>query len=520
VNYRWLLAVFLAGGALVRVWGLSDHGLWIDEYGTWWTVAGESWGDCWNRALAIHGQSPFYYFVVRASTELLGPGLFSLRLPSLVSGIGLLALGYPLALRVFRDPRIALLAVAAFAVNEHLIYYSQEARPYGLALLCAGASFTFYAALLERGGRGIRVAYVATTLLAYYVHYLFGIIVVAQVLHFALQRPWTAARWRPWLGTLALLALLTAPGLWQLRSLFGRRQTLDWITTPSGPFAALQFSIDLLDPVALAVVGAGVLVAWIRQREVEPIPAVAHPGIALLWFGVPILAFATLAPMAGISLLHPRYIMIALPAVPLLYAALLALPRGGPWLRTLPLALFLCVVVGLRILPMVQRNGGPFWWFFQHDWEATVDELVHDYRDGDLILYRTGFVELDELVRGRASATTTEFVEWPLLAHLPADREFRRIPLPYRETPELRALVASRLRAANPQRVWVVGLGPADSTTESFRALLRMAPHGRPMRVTQGNARGVVGLYLLEPRKRASGKGPAAAESRSLFDRR
>jgi len=55
------LTALLAVGASLRIYGLTDHGLWIDEYGTWWAVAGENWSHCWHRVIAIHGQSPLYY---------------------------------------------------------------------------------------------------------------------------------------------------------------------------------------------------------------------------------------------------------------------------------------------------------------------------------------------------------------------------------------------------------------------------------------------------------------------------
>ena len=503
---RWLLAAFLTLGAILRVHGLTDHELWIDEYGTWWAIAGDTWGDCWRRVLEIHGQSPFYYLVTRLCVDLLGIGTISLRLPSLAAGLGLLALAHPLALRIFRDRRIALLCVAALAVDDRLIYYSQEARPYALALLCAAGSFYSYAVLLEHGGRGARLAYVATTALTWYAHYLFGVVVVVQALHFALQRPWTAARWRPWLGTLALLAAAMAPGLGQLLKLFRRRETVDWIAPSSGLLAGLEAAAQLLDPVALVAVGGLVLFARSR-RGLELPPREARPGIVLLWFAVPFLLITALPTVLGVSLLHARYLVVAAPAVPLIYGALLAMPRGGRLMRALPLVVYLGLVIGWQLAPLVRRDGGPFWWFLKHGWESATSELVRGHRDGDLILYRTGFVELDDVVRGRASAATIGFVEWPLLAHLPKDREFSRRPLPYSDTPEMKARLASlRPEVAAARRVWVLGLDPVNTTSESFAALLAMAASGRRVEVLASSNHGVVQLFLLRDLG-AGGKG-------------
>ena len=425
----WLLLVILASGIFLRAWGIGDRWLWIDEYGTWWTIAGATWGDCWSRALEIHGQSPLYYLAARLSVDLFGPGALSLRLPSLLFGIALLALSYPLALRLFRDHRIALLTILAFALNDRLIYYSQEARPYAMGLLCAGGSFYFYAALLDRGGLGLRLGYLLTTLATYYTHYLLGVVLLVQLLHLATQRPWTWARWRPWIATTGLLGLMMLPGLWQLQALFARRQGLDWIPPPSGPLAVFQPAIELLDAPLLGAVGAAALLAWVWRREGRIASREAHAGIVVLWLFVPFLVFSVLPLLFGINLLHARYLVVLAPAVPMVYAALMALPRGGALRASLPLVVFLWLAVSLQIVPWL-RGEGAYGWYFRHGWENAVQELVREHRHGDLILFRTGFVELDEAVRGEASPTTTEFVEWPILAHLPADREFRRIPLP------------------------------------------------------------------------------------------
>jgi len=495
----WLLLAILASGIFLRAWGISDRGLWIDEYGTWWTIAGETWGDCWSRALEIHGQSPLYYLTARLSVDLFGFSALSLRLPSLLFGIGLLVLSYPLALRLFRDRRIALLTVLAFALNESLIYYSQEARPYAMALFCVGGSFYFYAALLDRGGPGARLGYVLTTVATYYTHYLFGVVLLVQLLHLAAQRPWRWTRWRPWIATTGLLGLMMLPGLWQLRALFARRQGLDWIPLPSGPLAVLEPAMDLLDPTLLGAVAAAALLSWVWRREGRLVPPEAHAGIVVLWLAVPFLLFSVLPRLFGINLLHERYLVVIAPAVPMIYGVLMALPRGCALRASLPLAVFLCLALSLQVVPWL-RGEGAFWWFFEHGWESATEKLVREHREGDLILYRTGFVELDEAVRGEASPATTEFVEWPILAHLPTDHEFRRSPLPYSATPQMTAHLDSILREASAaSRVWVVGLELHDPSHQSsiLRWLVREAQLRHAMRVVERRRYGVVHLVLL-----------------------
>jgi 4-amino-4-deoxy-L-arabinose transferase-like glycosyltransferase len=518
---RAVLASLLIVGVALRVYGLADHGLWIDEYGTWWAVAGQSWSDCWTRVLEIHGQSPFYYLIVRLSVDLLGVGPASLRLPSLMFGIGLLALAYPLGMRIFRDRKMALLAVAAFALNERLIYYSQEARPYALALLLAVCSFHFYATLLERDTRGTRVGFVLTTALTYYAHYFFGIIVLVQAVHFLSTRP---ERWRSWFSTAVALGLSLTPGLWQLSAIFARRDSLAWISEPTSWLSLLEPAGALLDPAILGLTAIAALWAWMGERPPLRRSLGAHGGLGILWFVIPVLVFSIAPGLAGINLAHARYLIVAAPAVPLIYAVLLAIPYGHRHqlpgdpqpsakaaLRSLPLLVFLGSTIVLRIIPFVSEEGS-FWWFYQHGWQDAVQEITTGFEPGDLILYRTHFVELDQLVRGESSQSTTEFVGWPLLAHLPPGREFPRRALPYSDSPENRELLWSIVQdAASARRVWLVGLeidDPTGSRSVLTRAI-RFATQAQGMRIVSGHVYGFVRVVLLEglPKTRENGPG-------------
>ncbi|MFP8878035.1 MAG: glycosyltransferase family 39 protein [Myxococcota bacterium] len=505
---RAFLVAVVAVGVSLRVYGLIDHGLWIDEYGTWWAVAGQSWSDCWSRVLEIHGQSPFYYLIVRLSVDLLGSGPASLRIPSLIFGVGLLALAYPLAMRIFRDRRIALLAAAAFAVNERLIYYSQEARPYSLALFLAVCSFYFYATLLDRNTRSARVGYVLTTALAYYAHYFFGIIVLVQAVHLLTTRP---KRWRSWFATAAALGLSLAPGLWQLRAIFARRDSLDWIAEPSGWLGFLEPAGEFLDPVIFVLTGAAALLAWAGVRPALRSALGAHGGIGIFWFAIPVLVFSVVPQLAGINLTHARYLVVTAPAIPLIYAVLLAVPLGlsrdppqglvsaKAALRSLPLLVFLGSTVWLRIVPFVSEQGD-FWWFYQHGWKNAVQDIAEGFEPGDLILYRTHFVELDQLVRGEASASTTEFVEWPVLAHLPAGYDFPRRALPYSDDPQTRKTLQSIMNeAATARRIWLVGLEVDDPAGERrvLSRAIRLATQRHGMRMLGRHRYGLVHVVLL-----------------------
>lgn len=490
-----MLAALLAAGTALRSYGFTDHGLWIDEYGTWWAVAGETFRDCWDRVIAIHGQSPLYYFLVRASTEALGVGTASLRLPSLLAGLGLLAFAYPLAMRLFRSRRISLICVSAFAVNPQLIYHTQEARPYALALLLAAASFYFHAAAVDRGRVADHAASVVASMLAFYAHYLFGVLMLAQAAHLLVRRPQNAQAWWRWIAHMAALGVLAIPGLLQMRSLYSRREALDWTPAPSS-WSGLETASSLLDPIAMGVGGATVAICLLARRFDRP-PARAHIAIPLFWFAIPVFVIGFAAPLAGIHLNHDRYLVMVVPAVSLLTGLLLSLPTGASHWRLAPLGIFLALVIALRLAPQLQRSGGPFWWFHHQGWEAAASRIADGYREGDVILYRTGFVELDAVVHGTASAKTRDFAQWPLLAHLPAERDFERVALPYSTTSNEMTVLVRRLRKLHAKRVWLIGLDPVDRTGASFRNLEEMVRSGLPMKTLAAETHGLVLLKLM-----------------------
>lgn len=451
-----LLVALLALGVFLRVKGIASHPLWVDEYGTWWTIAGEGWSDLWHRVLTIQGQSPFYYALVRGSVDVLGPGVLALRLPSLFFGVGLLGVCMPLAQAAFGNRRVALFAVAAFAVNERLIFYSQDARPYALALFCLALSFLAYLALLDRPrSQRARGAYLLATAATVYAHYLFGVGILIQALHWLLYRRGRADL-GPWLVTAALLAVLLLPGAFQLADLAGRREVLDWVEK-TGPGEVVRLWLRYFDgPVLLATAGAALL-AVVADRRLALSGHRGRLSLVGLWLFVPFLVIALIPPLFDVSLLHRRYLLMALPAAGLAYGALMGLPGRGTRLAWLPLGVFLLATAFLRV-PPAQNTGLFSERFHTENWEWAVGTLLERHRPGEPIFYATHLVELDAVVLGRASEEGLSFSTWPVAAHLPPERHTSLRALPYRETPETTPVLHARLdEAAIAPRSWVIG---------------------------------------------------------------
>ena len=489
---QWAGFACLVVGALLRVFDFDAHPLWIDEYGTAWVVDAPDLGGVWQRAVAIQGQSPLYYLVVRGFVASMGDSSLVLRLPSLLAGIALLAAGYWAAQRIFGDARVALAALVALSLDERLIFYTQNARPYALALLCAVLSFGLYARMLGDPRSRTQAAWIVASVATYYFHYLFGIALFGQFLHWTLQLRKRPVERRAEAGAFALLAALMVPGSLQLAALHARRHVLDWVPVSQESWAAAgELALSLVDSRLLVVVAVGLLAAVLVERPRSL--RISRSGLALcaLWLGIPLLGVTLASSALGVNLLHARYVAVAIPAMPLLYGAMLSLP-ASPRLSGGLLALFVAASLPLGVLPMLEGRGIFDDWYRAQQWEQAAQAVVENARAGELVLYGTRFVESDAVSLGEAPAHVADFVSWPLRAHLSASPPFQLHALPFRYTPETLQSLLIEIRAAQ-ERIWIVGL------PDAIAPLLPVAERRLGLVVRGHQQYGNVHLLGLEP---------------------
>jgi hypothetical protein len=479
----WAVALFLCLGAFLRVYRFTRPGLWTDEYGTWWAVAQGGWSDVVHRAIHIHGQSPFYYLIVKFSTDLLGAGPFSLRLPSIVFGIATLAIAYPLGLAVFRQPYAALFTLAAFAVSEPLIWYSQEARPYALALFCTGLSFLCYLRALDRGSGAWHAAYALTTAGAFYAHYLFGFAVMVQLAHLFVVRGRSWLSSRTWRLTLLALGLLCLPAAPQLAHLFERRATLDWVP-PVTSSVLLHLFVAYLDLPLLMVLALMTFLVGLRSEHGSPLFDRTSVSLVALWFLLPIGALGAASVLLGVTLLFDRYVLFILPAGLLVAAGVAGLGRREGWRGLVPFLTLLVFTFSWSLIPSVQRTG-VFAERYDEDWTGAVASLESIARPGDVVLYSTAFAEADQLRLPAPDPLILSFIRAPLTANLRPGREYTLLGLPFRVNDQTRPYVLSVVRQASAgRRVVIIGLG--DAVAEVMKMLIgnggftaaMLAPYG------------------------------------------
>jgi uncharacterized membrane protein len=118
----------------LRIFLLGHQSLWVDEYLTWHTAyvgVPMPWADVLRND---HG--PLLQVILHWWTSLVGDSEFSLRLPSALATTALVPVMAALAARVL-GVRMAAPAAWMAALSPYLVWYGQEARNYGLAMLFA-----------------------------------------------------------------------------------------------------------------------------------------------------------------------------------------------------------------------------------------------------------------------------------------------------------------------------------------------------------------------------------------------
>jgi hypothetical protein len=301
----------LAAAAYWRFLNLDAPGLWLDEI------------------LGVRGigpeHGPVYYAAMRAMTRQ-EPNEFLTRLPFALAGLAGVMAAFA-AGRAASGSWLGIGAASALAASPIHIYYSREARPYALLVLCGMAGVYALAQAIRTKGRLSWIMLVVTAAMAALFVSANGASVAAALLGAAIWT-WPSTRRQ----ALSWVAVLLAAGGACSFIVFSIYPPPDAAATWPGVFALHGEVAPLLGPL------------FSGHRETSPIPAAAWIGLALAASGAvvigrraPRLALALgTAALIGLTLpvglmiwlqhgISARYVLSALPALTLLAAGPLAL---------------------------------------------------------------------------------------------------------------------------------------------------------------------------------------------------
>ncbi|OQY32625.1 MAG: hypothetical protein B6I38_04390, partial [Anaerolineaceae bacterium 4572_5.1] len=133
--FRLLMSLIALLGAALRLHNLTYHSIWFDEaVSIRWAQSSVSRILEVSMNLVDDRLPPLYYLLLKWWGDAAGLSEFSARFPSVVFGVLLIPVVYALGRRLFGQ-WAGVLAALLTALNPFLIWYSQEARMYSLAVL-------------------------------------------------------------------------------------------------------------------------------------------------------------------------------------------------------------------------------------------------------------------------------------------------------------------------------------------------------------------------------------------------
>lgn len=325
---------------------------------------------------------PGYYFLGQFWYGI-GHAEFIVRYLSVVFGVLAIPLIYRLGKTVV-DERLGLIAAALLTVSPFHIYYSQEARMYSLvAFLALGANY-FFLRLLERGQARDAFGYVALTTFGLYTHYLYTMVVLAQMVFGVLARRTYRAALTRWFIALIGAGALFAPWFGAVMATGGLTQAgISWIPPANLSDLALTLftqtlgATSLIDnPIFFFVPAASIAFAiggWAITRA-DKSATRARVDFLAIWFLLPLVFVFLISldlPIPGKrSVYHDRFFIAELPGLLLLIAlGVRALWQKRPRVTaTLALALVLPTILSLQILYFDPANA-------REDWRGSVAYL-------------------------------------------------------------------------------------------------------------------------------------------------
>ena len=406
VRARPALAAITAGAFLVRI--LPTRGIWLDE-ATSITQAQMPLGKLLDSLRTTDVHPPLHHLILWVLAHVAGTSELVMRAPSIIAGAALVPVLYALARELY-DERAGLLAAGMGAFAPFLVWYSQEARMYGLFMLFASLAMLGQLRALRRNERRDWALYGVATVLLLWTQYFSVLFTLTQQAIF-LVVGWRIHRAgrpvkplaRRWLGTTALIAVALLPLAGFAHDQFAANQAsgrgfnapqqaghVDSGHTPPGVYSALtnvlwaivgyhsnsvMAALTALWP--LAMLGALLMLGRRSQPRSRYVLACALlPALAMMAIG-----------FAKPFLFEVRYFAATAP----LLLVLLARAATG-WARrgAATLAVGVVLVGGMGVATADQQLNGSNPRVY--DFEGAVGEVKAQAHRGDVLVYEPAFL--------------------------------------------------------------------------------------------------------------------------------
>lgn len=139
------------------------------------------------RQLSADDPMPLYYLFVHSVSHWLTPSIQTLRILSWTVYLLSLPIAYLVGRRAAADRRVGLLAAVLIGLSPFVVWYSSRATTYVLLVLVTLINTYFYIGLLMKRQRQW-YGYVLSGLAGIGLHYFFSIVLLTQLVFFAMKR--------------------------------------------------------------------------------------------------------------------------------------------------------------------------------------------------------------------------------------------------------------------------------------------------------------------------------------------
>ena len=131
-----MIYLILVLGLVLRLIGLRQS-LWLDEAIGALAVRDLSYREIFTSFLVVDNHPPLYYLLLKFWTTVFGYSEISLRMPSVIFGLGTIYMTYLLGKKLFNSEKGSLVSTILLSTSQFHVYYSQEARMYSMVAFFA-----------------------------------------------------------------------------------------------------------------------------------------------------------------------------------------------------------------------------------------------------------------------------------------------------------------------------------------------------------------------------------------------
>ena len=386
----------------VSLWLIAMRApLWLDETVSMFLIQGGFHGIATRQ---VWPDSPAYSCLLYLWTVVFGRGEITLRLLSVLAMLVAAGLLYLTARALFsRD--IAIVAAVVFCLHPIIVFEAIDIRPYAFAAVTVTGTLLLLVRLRNSHSLWLAAGFGLGAASIVYLQLLFAAILPALLLCLVAAR-WEERKvlWRQLSVALPVFAVASLPAIPRLRYM---AQTSGTHVFSEAPNAGQLLSLYSLK--ALIVVLSAVLLwaAFRRQldvrRHVQDWPLLVSASAAL----VPGLALFLISTATSIHVFVPRYRLVAVPGVALLWAYAVSRIRSRDW------QLLFCLL--LVVTATLVRLTSPSMLRHQYSWkDAVAVARGNTASDGAPVLMCSDLPEADYMTMPAGAAIRESGILPPL----------------------------------------------------------------------------------------------------------